>query len=168
MASTENVLKILFVCSGNTCRSPMAEVLARKMAAELGLFSVEIRSAGTHATPGAPASGGARRTVTGHRQSLENHSANRLSPELLEWADLVLTMGPGHLLQVRMLGAGERASLLGAFAHGHGPGEEVDEGEDWAVPDPFGGDDELYEATYQDLKRHVQAAMNRVAEEMGG
>jgi protein-tyrosine-phosphatase len=168
MVSTENVLNILFVCSGNTCRSPMAQGLAREMADRLGLRSVDIRSAGTHAASGAPASGGARRTVLGHQQSLEDHSSTPLSPELLDWADLVLAMGPGHLWQVRMLGAGEKASLLGAYAHGHGPGEEVDDADEFSVPDPFGGDDEGYEATYETLERYVLAAMKRVAEEMGG
>jgi protein-tyrosine phosphatase len=96
---------------------------------------------------------------------LEEHSSSHLSPELLDWADLVLTMGPGHLLQVRMMGGEGKAALLGAFAHGHDPGDDVDEGLDLAVPDPFGGDDELYEATYQNLERYVLAAMKRVAGE---
>ncbi len=164
MAFSEKALRILFVCSGNTCRSPMAEVLAGRAARELGLASVEVRSAGTHATPGAPASGGARRTMQRHQGSLEGHIATDLSPDLLDWADLVLTMGPGHLLQVRMLGAGGKASLLGAFAHGHDPGEEVDEAQELAVPDPFGGEDDQYEATYQTLEKYVKAAMKRVAE----
>ena len=158
-------MNILFVCSGNTCRSPMAEVLARRAAAEFGLPSVEVRSAGTHAATGAPASGGARRTVRRHQGSLEEHSSSPLSPELLDWADLVLAMGPGHLLQVRMLGGGGKAVLLGAFAHGHDPGDDVDEGLDFAVPDPFGGDDELYEATYQNLEKYVLAAMRKVVGE---
>jgi protein-tyrosine-phosphatase len=67
-----------------------------------------------------------------------------------------------------MLGAGEKSVLLGAYAHGHDPGNDVDEEEDFAVPDPFGGDDELYEATYENLERYVLAAMRRLAEERGG
>jgi protein-tyrosine-phosphatase len=168
MNSKEKTSNILFVCSGNTCRSPMAEVLARQAAADLGLDSLEIRSAGTHAAWGTPASGGARRTVRLHQLSLEGHSSTHLSPELLAWADLVLTMGPGHLLQVQMLGAGEKAALLGAFAHGHDPGEEVDGEVEFAVPDPFGASDELYEVTYQKLERYVLAAMKRVAEGLQG
>ncbi len=146
----------------------MAEVIGRRVSAELELPGVEIRSAGTHAATGAPASDGARRTVQRHQQSLEDHRSAPLSPDLLDWADLVLTMGPGHLLQVQMLGAGEKAALLVAFAHGHDPGEYVDGSPDFAVPDPFGGDDEVYEATYRDLERYVLAAVKRIAEEMGG
>jgi protein-tyrosine phosphatase len=168
MLSRETGLNILFVCSGNTCRSPMAEVLGDRVTAELGLPGVEIRSAGTHAVSGAPASDGARRMAYRHRQSLEEHRSTRLSPDLLAWADLVLAMGPGHLIQVRKLGAGEKAALLVAFAHGHDPGQDVDGSQDFAVPDPFGGDDEVYEATYRNLEEYVLAALRRVAEEMGG
>lgn len=161
--STERApLKLLFVCTGNTCRSPMAEVLARRIAARRNLPDLEVRSAGSHTPHGLGASQGALRAALRHGLTLEDHSSTPLTPELVAWADLILAMGPGHLIQVDMLGGGHKAMLLGAFATRGGSGVE---GEALAVPDPFGGDDEIYEETFLTLEKYVELAMKRMAEE---
>jgi len=161
-------LRLLFVCSGNTCRSPLAEVLSRRVASELVLPTVEIRSAGTLTRSGLPASGGALRAAGRHQLSLEGHASRVLSKELVDWADWIFAMGPGHLHQLKMLGASEKAVLLGAFASGNGPtGKDIDEN-DMAVPDPFGGDDAVYEETFRTLESYVESAMKRLVREVEG
>jgi protein-tyrosine-phosphatase len=152
-------IRLLFVCSGNTCRSPLAEALARKLAAGSGLGPLEIRSAGTAAVPGSPASAGARRAARRHGLSLEDHSANQVSAELILWADKILAMEPYHVQTVRRLGAGEKVAGLGVFAEG--VSEEYSVG-DLAVPDPFGGDDQSYEETFRILERYVTLAVERL------
>jgi protein-tyrosine-phosphatase len=78
--------------------------------------------------------------------------------DTLEWADLILVMSPSHLVRVSGMGAGEKATLLGSFAAGEDP-EEIPE----AVPDPFGGSDEEYEATFVLLERLVGRVLDRLA-----
>jgi protein-tyrosine-phosphatase len=159
-SKTDVPARILFVCSGNTCRSPLAEVLARHLARELGVDSVEVRSAGTSTVAGLPASGGALRAARRHGLSLEDHESTPLGSELVEWADHIFTMGSTHLHTVREMGGTGKSALLGAYARGGTPAEN-----DLSVPDPFGGDDEIYEETYQTLVIYVGLILNRLISE---
>jgi protein-tyrosine-phosphatase len=161
-------IRLLFVCSGNTCRSPLAEVLSRRAASESGLHPVEVRSAGTHTRPGLEASGGALRVARRHGLSLEGHASTVLSGELVEWADLIFAMGPGHQDRLETLGGGDKVVLLGAFATEENPDGDGTDGSHLAVPDPFGGDDEIYEETFLTLEKYVELAIRRLVGGDGG
>lgn len=86
--------RILFVCTGNTCRSPMAEALLRKMAEEEGL-EIEVKSAGLSAFDGAEASQYAIEALK-EKEIVLNHQAKMVDQSLIEWADLIFTMTRHH------------------------------------------------------------------------
>ncbi|WP_342563357.1 low molecular weight protein arginine phosphatase [Paenibacillus sp. FSL R7-0345] len=88
------MLNILFVCTGNTCRSPMAEGLLRKLAKERGI-ELAVRSAGVSAISGTSVS---RHAAAILREEGINDpmSSTQLSAEAVNWADLVLTLTGGH------------------------------------------------------------------------
>lgn len=135
----------------------MAEAIARAVVGSTGQDALEFRSAGTSAVPGSPASLGALRVTEENGLNLEDHRSSLLSRELVEWADLVLTMGPAHLQRALELGGEGKSQLLGAFAQGSGMSDGG-----FAVPDPYGGDSEMYEATFHTLNHYVRQSLRRL------
>lgn len=87
-------MRILFVCTGNTCRSPMAEGLLRKLASERGV-NVEVSSAGVAASEGSPISRHAE-AVLKDQGIMDFITSKPLYEELTDWADLILTLTQGH------------------------------------------------------------------------
>jgi protein-tyrosine-phosphatase len=147
-------MRILFVCTGNTCRSPMAAAIARRVAEERGLGDVVVASAGTGAFEGTTASDGALLVGMEHGADLSEHRAQVLTRELVESADVVLAMSSTHLGRVRELGGADKAYLLTDFAS-HGA-------ESRSVSDPFGGDLATYRATFEELEREIRRAFDRL------
>ncbi|HSR40579.1 MAG TPA: hypothetical protein VLL48_00365, partial [Longimicrobiales bacterium] len=73
--------RVLFVCTGNTCRSPMAEVIARRMVAEREWTEVEVTSAGVSTLTGLPASEGALQAAGARGLDLTDHESAQLTAE---------------------------------------------------------------------------------------
>lgn len=90
--------RILFVCTGNTCRSPMAEAFLKGLAHEKGLI-LAVRSAGISTMDGLPVSTNSQYAL-GRRGIQHKGSSTTLQHEALQWADLVLTMTSGHKREV--------------------------------------------------------------------
>lgn len=160
MAEPPSLFRVLMVCSGNTCRSPLAELALRAvLPAELAEW-LDVASCGTGAADGLPASDGARRLARAEGLSLEEHRSRRLSRPLIDEANLVLAMEPAHLDAVLHLDPSRAADvhLLTAYAAGASAREGA------PIPDPFGGGLERYRSVYRQIRDAVQAALPRLAE----
>ncbi|MDQ8171752.1 MAG: low molecular weight protein arginine phosphatase [Gemmatimonadota bacterium] len=150
-------MHLLFVCTGNTCRSPLAEAIARRLIADRAIPDLTVGSAGTSAWPDAPASDGAMLVALEHGIDIGEHRARALGSELVEGSRLILAMGPHHLYRVEALGGGGRSWLLTEYAGG--PPRPVS--------DPFGGDLAVYRATYAELEHEIRAILDRIVAERG-
>jgi protein-tyrosine-phosphatase len=112
--------ELLFVCTGNLVRSPIAEALARRELAAYPTAPLRVSSAGSHATEGDPAAGWALRAAAARGANLERHYARELTRRRVRAADLILCMAGEHLDAVFDLDrtADERTFLLVSFARG--------------------------------------------------
>lgn len=152
--------RLLFVCTGNTCRSPTAEALARRAAEERGI-GLACRSAGVAASGGG-ASPGAVRAAEEAGLDLTGHRSSQLDRELVEWADLVLCMGESHRWQVADRGGEGKARLITEFL----PPDDPRRGR--PVLDPVGGEVEVYRETLSTLEEAVEGLLDRLEAESAG
>ena len=153
---TERPFRILFVCTGNTCRSPLAEAIARRELERRGREGeVRVGSAGVAATQGQPASEGSRIVAQEEGLDLDGHRSRLLTRELASEADLILAMSGGHVARVLAVAEDARVSLLGDFARDTPFGGPP-------VPDPFGAPVEVYRETYAALEELVTDSLDRL------
>jgi protein-tyrosine-phosphatase len=154
------VKRVLLVCTGNICRSPLAEVMLRRELELRGADGVAVASAGTGAWEGAPASEGAYLVALENDLDLSEHRAKLLTRDVVKESDVILTMARHHRARVHELGGEGRVHVLGEFVGRTGPEAEV--------ADPFGSDLEVYRDTYAELDELIEQATERIAAELSG
>jgi protein-tyrosine-phosphatase len=118
-------MTILFVCTGNICRSPMAAAIARNELARLGRTDVQVASAGTFALDGHGPSSDAALMAEEHGLSLDGHNAQQLTRELVAEADLVVGMEREHADFAALLGARRAVTLARPIRDPYGRGPAV-------------------------------------------
>ena len=146
-----NRMIILFICTGNTCRSPMAAAFLQKMLDEKGI-DAKVLSAGL-GMPGEPVSENAVKAMKKRGYDISSHVSQTAEAMLLNAADIILTMQDVHK-QVVMLG--HIASRKKTFTLKEFVGEQGD------VPDPFGGE----EAVYRSCRDALRELLLPLAEEL--
>ncbi len=143
-------MRILFVCTGNTCRSPMAEAIVHTRNIE----GMEARSAGIYAGQ-APLSANARKVLS--EQSIKfDHTSKPLNPRDVEWAELILTMTYSHKMMLMQIYP-EVATRLHTV-------KEFAEGSTGDVSDPYGGSLDEYRRTYKELEQLIDKMASQLDE----
>ncbi len=139
--------RILFVCTGNTCRSPMAEYLLRAALKERGIRNIRVSSAGLCAEPGQPMSVHAKKALALAGIRGGKFRSRLLTREMLEESNLILVMTESHK---RALLPAKNVFTVGEFAGG---GD---------IPDPYGGSLEEYMKTRDALRAACDRILNTI------
>ncbi|MDT0001546.1 low molecular weight protein arginine phosphatase [Listeria cossartiae subsp. cayugensis] len=130
-------MNILFVCTGNTCRSPLAEKILQNLRPDL-----DVRSAGTRALDGDAISENSRQILT-QMNLPTTHTAEKITQNDIDWADQIYVMTQSHQAELKSIfqKASDKIQLIS------------EDGTD--IPDPYGGPIEQYEITYYELKSAI-------------
>ena len=136
-------MKIIFACSGNTCRSPMAEWTFKKMLKEEGIKDVEVQSRGVVANVGSDISENAKKALKNAGIPFKKHTATQITTDDILNSDLVICMTERHKMR---LGCLPKVFTLGQMT---GCGDIVD---------PYGKDEE----TYRECLAEIQAALTKL------
>ena len=162
----QNKFRILFVCSGNTCRSPMAEYALRMLLEKERPGQAEVISAGTLGLRNQPATIYAQEAARIWDLDLSPHRSQGLTPELISQADLVFAMTPDHYRETIEMDrrASDKTYLLSNFPDSAAEGE--------AVADPIGMDLDYYNEVFlvigESLGQHLPEIIKRIDRKNNG
>ena len=144
---------IIFVCTGNSCRSPMAEGIARKIFCEYNL-PIEVNSFGTLDLGGSPPSELVQRVCARNGIDISSHRSQILDKKSAEEADVILTMESAHIFWIsEHLGSdvAQKAILLTNYGI-----EKQNVEEDIEIPDPLGTAIDFHEIVFDMLKSEIE------------
>lgn len=153
-------MKILFVCTGNSCRSAMAKGYLEKRLKDLGRTGIEVSSAGIAPVPGMRATEEAKQVIIDEGGDISDHLARRITDLQIEEADLIFAMERRHKEYIvgRRPEAANKTYLLKEFREMG----NFELSEDPDVRDPIGKNIDFYKEVFAAIKESVERILNKI------
>lgn len=143
----KNIKHVLFVCTGNSCRSIMAEAYLKKRAEEEALH-IEIRSAGTFGARGLSPTREALEVISREGIDPAGLGSKTLTDEFINWADVILVMESAHKNKIIDMVPEAAAKVKYLAEYGAAEGQ--------SIPDPIGRSLEYYVECFNSIKSHIE------------
>jgi len=136
-------MRILFVCTGNTCRSPMAGAYFKSLCDKSARTDMSVETAGTFAGEGEPASAQSVSVMKDYGIDLSAHKSSTLTKEKIDASDLIITMTSSHRQHIGSMSAAalKKTRTLLEFTQNNGN-----------ISDPFGGTEKIYSDCFSEMK----------------
>jgi len=149
--------RVLFVCTGNLCRSPMAEYALQKALANRGVDNILSESAGTMAYDGSPAASRAITEAASHGLNMASHRSRFLTRKMVNEAEVIVAMEGHHYQSIAGLAphATEKIVMIGDLIPGRGDPE---------IGDPYGGTEEDFARAFEEIKQAVENLADKLME----
>ena len=153
MKSIDTKIKIVFVCTGNICRSPMAEAYIKHRCEIDGLTNFEITSAGIYATHGHPPSVFAQEVLNKKNILWDGQTSSPLTADTVKSADFIIAMSRIHYEQIKLLFVNSSRKTSTLMSH---VGLQED------IEDPYGGSLADYEECFNKMQPALDAFLQKI------
>jgi protein-tyrosine phosphatase len=155
-------MNILFVCTGNTCRSAMAEGIFRDMLKNKNINNINVSSAGISAFEGDRANDKAAEALMENNIDISGHKARQLTADMIKNSDLILTMTKSHKMMILNAFPDEKNKTFTLKEYAMAVSGENTDGKNLDIADPFGMDYNVYKKCMLEIKSELIKIINNI------